>query len=141
MSATFDYLQDKIDQLYGAPGWALTVLACIVIGYVLKGVKCFPNGVIPVFVIFAGCILGVFFAGVEPAKYNHLEWLVRNGVIGIILGFIAWVLHAQLIKRVEEKIPLLRGLSAQLEEENTNSKCLPPVAPSSHDTSDPNNPG
>jgi hypothetical protein len=134
----WDWIQAQIDRLYGLPGWAMTVMGCIVVGYVLKGVKSFPNGVIPVFVVTFGCILGVFFAGENPAKYDHFEWLIRNGVIGIVLGFIAWALHAQLIKRVEEKIPFLRGLSEQLaEQENTNGKTVPPVAPSGHDSNTP----
>lgn len=91
---SIDYLQ----KLEGAPAIVLVALCGIVLGYVLKRFKRFPNDGIPVAVILFG---GVLYPLIADAN-NDLTlrvWLVRNVIIGLIINFVAWIFHNKLLKR------------------------------------------
>ena len=36
-------------------------------------------------------------------------WLVKNFLVGVIIAGSAWTFHNRLLKRIEEKIPFLKG--------------------------------
>jgi type II secretory pathway component PulF len=122
----------SISEIYGwltsAPSYLLVVLACVVLGLVLKAVPRFPNGAIPAVVVLSGGILQCLLAGEEPSGTGHRVWLIRNLLMGIIMAFVAWVLHRTVIKRFETKFPWLGNLlhTGQTEHFTNPNPPLPP---------------
>lgn len=95
---SIDYLQ----KLEGAPAILLVVLSAIVLGYVLRRIKGFPNNGIPVVVVLWG---GIIYPLIADAN-NDLTlrvWLVRNVAIGLIAGFVAWIFHNKILKPYLDK--------------------------------------
>jgi hypothetical protein len=85
------------DQLMGAPSGVLLAAFAIALGYVLKFSQ-FPNNRIPL-VIVALCTIGFMLIAPDPGEIKYRIWLVRNFLIGFIIGFAAWTFHAQLLRR------------------------------------------
>lgn len=97
-----------LQKLDGLPATGLTILSCIVIGYVLRFIKKFPNDGIPVVVILWA---GVFYPMIADDN-NDITlrvWLVRNALIGLVIGFVAWIIHKQVLSRLEDKFGLFQG--------------------------------
>lgn len=118
-----DWITELNDQLIGAPAVALVVLGCIAIGYALRLARKFPNDAIPLTVIIAGSALFMLLA---PDRTNGMQmrvWLTRNFLIGLILGFLAWRIHARGLKQLEDKIPFLKGILS------TDAEAAPPPPP------------
>ena len=92
-----------LQQLGGAPAGLLVMFGCIVLGYCLKMVKRFPNQAIPLAVILFGAVVYPIIADTNNA-FTLRVWLVRNVLIGLVIGLLAWMLHNQVIKRIEGKI-------------------------------------
>ena len=87
------------EQLYGAPSGVLLAAFAIALGYLLKSLPKFNNQYIP-FVVVSLCTIG--FMLIAPARTPDMAlriWLVRNFIIGFIIGFAAWTFHAQLLRR------------------------------------------
>lgn len=101
---------DFIGGLYGLGGAALTGLSAIVVGYVFRGIKSFPNSAIPVLIIVWSGAVSPLLADPYAPPQNLRLWLAKNIVIGILVGFIAWRLHKTLLKNLEDKIPFLKGI-------------------------------
>lgn len=102
IESTLNQLTDLLQKLYGLPAGALVIVGCVVLGYVLRFWKGFPNQAIPVAVILFG---GVVFPVIADAN-NDLTlrvWLVRNLLIGLAIGFIAWIAHNKFLKPIEDK--------------------------------------
>jgi hypothetical protein len=126
---------DWIQKLETLPAGALTIVVCIALGYVLKLVPEFPNARIPLVNLIAG---GLFYMLVTPyASASPLVVLehvplgdrVRAFGIGLVLGAAAWLLHNQVLKRIEDSDLLARVLpsvSGLLAAAKTNP---PPAAP------------
>ena len=117
---------------YGAPGYVLVAAVCVVIGYILRLNKTFPNAKIPIVCVLAGAILNPLCDAVgDTGKEAFRIWIVRNVLIGVVVGFCAWMFHNLILKRIEEKIPLLgpalKRVDAELEP--TNSETAVPPSP------------
>jgi len=89
----------------------LAVLAALFVGYVLKLIPSFPNQRIPLLTISvsAGAYL---FLCVPPAdahadKASFFRYLIATLILGCVIGMFAWLFHAQLLKRIEQKIPFV----------------------------------
>lgn len=98
LSKTVDWLQ-KLD---GAPAIALVLFTCIMLGTILRFVRKFPNDGIPVAVVLWG---GLFYPLIASDN-NDITlrvWLVRNVLIGLIAGFVAWLVHKAIISRLEKR--------------------------------------
>lgn len=83
-----------------APAAVLVLLVCISVGYVLKVVRAFPNRYIPLFVMFTGA---AFLMLLTFVKGSEIPVLTRNFAVGFFLGFVAWIIHRGLLKKLEEK--------------------------------------
>jgi len=110
MNDAISWVMDKINWLYSAPAAVLFLLSCIVVGYVLRGIKRFPNDAIPLVVVLWAAVASVLLAPEEPTGTPHRVWLCKNALIGVIIGFAAWACHKKILKRLEDKVPWLSGL-------------------------------
>jgi flagellar biosynthesis protein FliR len=86
-------------QLYGAPSGVLVAAFAIALGYLLKTLPFFNNKYIPLFVVVFCTVAFMLIAPAKAADTSARVWLVRNFIIGFIIGFAAWMFHAQLLRR------------------------------------------
>ena len=107
-------------KLAGAPSGLLVFALCIAAGYAWKSVKLLPNRVIPLVVMLTGAILHPILSGGDVA---------RTAVIGFVIGFLAWLFHRLILKRIEDR------LGVKLTEDETDFIAKPPT-----DNYDPKNP-
>lgn len=118
------------DSLAGAPSGLLVFALCIAVGYVWKIIRVLPNRFIPLVVMLTGSVLHSLLTMVadQPAPV----W-VRSAVVGFIIGFLAWLFHHLLLKRLEDKF------GAKLDEGDSNPTAF--VKPQeSKDSYDPKQP-
>lgn len=115
-----EQITDTLQKLYGLPAGTLVLFSCIVIGYVLKLFKKFPNDGIPIAVILWGGVLYPLIADSDNDLTLRV-WLVRNLIIGLVIGFAAWLLHNKILSKLEEKLGLFG------EKTTTTPDPLPPT--------------
>lgn len=90
------------DTLAHAPAGVIAMLFAIALGYMLKATVIIPNNRIPLFVL---PVTAVLFALIQlcadklAGKEHASLYLLINFMVGFIFGFIAWLLHAQILKR------------------------------------------
>ena len=101
-----------LDTLYGLPGNALVALTCIVLGYVLRLVRKFPNEGIPLACILWGMVCNPLVADPASAGQSIRIWIVRNILVGAIVGAVSWLSHKLILSKLESRIPILGGLLA-----------------------------
>lgn len=106
----FKEINDFIGGLYGLGGAALTGISSIVVGYVFRSIKRFPNSAIPVVVVIYAGFANPFLADPYAPPQTMRLWLAKNAVVGIIMGFLAWKLHKNVLQKWEDKIPFLKGI-------------------------------
>lgn len=85
-----------------APAGALAMLFAIILGYMLKVAQFFPNNRIPWAVVPSTALLFSIVqlcADVIAGKNNYGLYLPLNFMLGFIFGGLAWLLHAQILKR------------------------------------------
>jgi len=102
-----DYLNSllsALDKIQGLSAAALICFGCIVLGYILRFIKKFPNDGIPVAVILFGSAMMLFLADPRPTAMPARIWSVRNLLVGAIIGFVAWMLHKVVLSKIEEYI-------------------------------------
>lgn len=96
------YLDEAIrwsESLSNAPAAVLVFLMCIASGYVWRAIKIFPNKYTPLVVMIVGAMLlmGLTWVGTAPVPV-----VMKNFCVGFIIGFLAWLFHRLLIKRLED---------------------------------------
>lgn len=101
--------------------YALVLVTCIVVGYVLKGWKKFPNEAIPVVVVLWGGAFLTMMADPGADNLGVWTWRIKSFLLGIVVGFVAWLLHNQILSRFEDKIPFLKNITAPVEPEQPKS--------------------
>lgn len=113
-----DWLNDILswlDKINGLSGVALTCLSCVVVGYVLRYIKPFPNDAIPVVVILWGAVVTLVIADPRATAVPARVWVMRNLCVGLVTGLIAWLLHYVVLSKIEDwivkKFPDLSGTS------------------------------
>lgn len=111
--------------LQDLPIGLLILLSCIVLGFALKRWPSFNNQFIPLAVIGWAVVLCVVTSGGAPAGLGLVTWKIRNGLVGMALGFIAWGLHYFFLYRYEDKWPWLRRFLNG--EDPTNNPPAPPA--------------
>jgi len=99
-------LIDWNEKLIGAPSGVLVFLLCIAVGYSWKAIRVLPNRFIPVLVMFAGAVA---FPLLNWQHGDGHQSFVRHSALGFIIGFVAWLAHNQVIKRIEEKLGLFEN--------------------------------
>lgn len=105
MNTLEDFLS-VLDKVQGLPAVGLVFLSCIVLGYIWRLLKWkwFPNEVIPLVVVNWGAFCMSMLADPRVPTMPPRVWFFRNVVVGAIIGFGAWLVHATLIKRIEKWI-------------------------------------
>lgn len=130
VSNIYQSVGGSINDLYGAPIWVLIVLGTIVFGYILRIAEWFPNKKIPLVVVpFAIIINLVMMWPFHDKKMAHIDmgaWITRQIIVGMILGFVSWVLHKTLLKNLENRIPWLKGML-----QDSGLDTVPPFPPQS----------
>jgi len=139
MTNTVDIVTDHADRwlqkLDGIQGWSAASLifaSCIIIGWCLRAWKWFPNRTIPMAVVAWGGALFSFIANARPTTMQQHVWIVRNFIVGTIIGAIAWATHRLVLKRIEGLIgaKLADGFETTLfKKEPSDAKTPPPPPP------------
>lgn len=101
---TLNTILSALDKIQGLSAVALVFFSCIVIGYVLRFVKAFPNNAIPVVVILWGALAMLFIADPRATTMPARIWTARNVFVGLIIGFVAWFTHKIVLSRLEDMI-------------------------------------
>lgn len=101
---TLNSILQLLDKVQGMSAVALVCFSCIVVGYVLRFFKSFPNDGIPVTVILWGAVAMLVIADPHPSAVSLRIWTARNFMVGIIIGFIAWMLHKIVLSKIEDFI-------------------------------------
>ena len=104
MTELIDKAIGVLNQLYGLPAFALVFCSCIVVGYILRFVKRFPNDGIPVAVVLWGGIIMTLVADTRATSMPARVWVVRNILVGMIFGLVAWLTHKVALSRLEDWI-------------------------------------
>lgn len=108
---------DLNQSLYGLPGDVILMLFCVSTGMFLKTQDWFPNKRIPLVVMAMGLIGGpLMYIGHYDHSQSMTHQILTHIMIGSIVSSTAWVLHAQVIKKLEPKIPFLGALLASSSE-------------------------
>lgn len=97
-----DQLSELLNQLYGLPAIALVGILCLMAGWLLKTQSWFPNDGIPLVVILLGGAFLPLMSDWLSSKLPFRIWLVRNLVVGCIVGAGAWLMHKTVIKRIRD---------------------------------------
>jgi uncharacterized membrane protein YsdA (DUF1294 family) len=99
-----------VTDLYGLPASVLVGLSSIVFGYMLRAAKWFKNDNIPLacsaWCMFFTVMLGDYTRGGE-AVWRQAG---KQMLVGMIVGFGAWMAHGLVLKRIEEKFPALKDM-------------------------------
>lgn len=90
-----------LDQIQGWSAAALVMGCCIVVGYALRFIKQFPNDGIPLAVILTGGLCMMLLADPRPSSVSMRIWTTRNLIVGLIIGFAAWMGHKLIISKIE----------------------------------------
>lgn len=104
MSDTIDHIVALLNKLYGLPAVALVAFSCLVVGYILRYIKAFHNSGIPVVVVLWGGLAMSLVADSRATTMPLRVWIVRNVLVGLIVGFLTWLVHRYAIKRLEDFI-------------------------------------
>jgi hypothetical protein len=93
-----------LNQLYGLPAAALVFCSCIVVGYILRFIKSFPNNGIPVVAILWGGLVMSLIADSRATTMPLRVWIVRNILVGMVIGMLAWIVHKAVLSKLEDWI-------------------------------------
>lgn len=104
MMETLNDMLQWLDRIQGLSAAVLVFFSCIVVGYCLRFIKRFPNNGIPLAVVLWGALMMLIIADPRANTMPARVWTMRNLGAGLIIGFLAWLMHRTLIKRLEEFI-------------------------------------
>lgn len=105
-----DSILQFLHSLYGLPGYALAGIACLLVGWGCKVSQWFPNARIPLVMMPAGALFNWLLALPRLADQPLRLYIAQHVIIGALIGALAWLLHDQILKNIEDKIPLLGRL-------------------------------
>lgn len=132
MSDTIDKVIAGLNSLYGLPAVALVLGSCIVLGYILKFIRQFPNDGIPVAVVLWGGIAMSLVADARASSMPLRVWVVRNILVGMIIGLVAWIVHKTALSKLEDWIGMRFGLQGTSFFSKKNGAITPPTDPPSN---------
>lgn len=116
-------LWHTLNSIYNVTDAAYLIVACLVVGYVLKSIKPFPNTLIPVSVVIVGLVGSIFLQPDAPSGIPHKAWNFKNGVCGLALGFLTWRFHKGILSKLDDLIYKRFGIKADA---NGNGDSNPP---------------
>lgn len=124
-----DALKDIFIQLKnGTPEMTLCV-AMIVLGYGLKAASWFPNKVIPLICILVSSAAYPFIVDISgSAPYQMRNPVIRQMMIGAVIGFVAWTVHRAFLKKWLDKILPKNGDTEHYAIKPDENPRLPPPA-------------
>lgn len=93
----WDTLVNWDARLAGAPSGLLVFALCIATGYVWKAIRICPNRFTPLAVMIFGLIYNLVLNWKSDER-------LRFALIGLIIGFLAWIFHRLLLKKLEDKL-------------------------------------
>lgn len=102
-----DYAISLLNAISSLPGHVLVGLTCLIVGYALRFIRRFPNDGIPLVSILWGMVINPLLADVRESGTPLRLWLARNIMVGLVIGAVTWALHRYILKKIEEKIPIL----------------------------------
>ncbi len=109
-------LIELLNQFYGMPVIAVVFFSAIVFGYLWKCVAWLPNRLIPAAVVLGSGICLVLLS-TRTSGESFRIWLVKNFLLGIIVGLLAWLVHNKALKRLEERFGLFEDNEKKPQEE------------------------
>ena len=101
---TIDSWLSWLDKLQGLSAVALVMLGCLAIGYILRFIKSFPNTAIPLVVVISGAVGMMLMATGRATTMPTHVWVVRNFMVGLIVGALSWAVHYLALSRLENFI-------------------------------------
>lgn len=116
MTEAIDSFNLLVKSLHSTPTYAVFA-SCIVVGYVLRSIKTFPNHAIPTLVVVWGAMANAILSNEHGPSLTIGQEKFLAGLIGMVIGFLAWLFHRKLLKKLEKKIPWMAGL---LESDDSN---------------------
>jgi hypothetical protein len=108
LETMIDQIVELLQRLYSAPAILLVLFTCWVLGYALRCIRKFPNDGIPIAVILWGGVLAPFIADTNSTLPLRV-WILRNILVGLVCGFVAWLVHNKVLSKVEERLGLFGG--------------------------------
>lgn len=108
LTGWMETVEGAIKQMEKWPVALLIIAVLIVAGCCLKIIGIFPNRYIPISVISMGGVANGLLGSLDAVKDQRhpIAVLVLQGVM---LGCVAWIAHAFLLKRFEKYVPFLAG--------------------------------
>lgn len=94
-----DTINDLVGQIAKAPITLLLILALVIVGYVLKSIESIPNKFIPLILMALGAVAMAFLGDTGAVNPETRYPVAVLAVQGVIFAFVAWLLHAQILKR------------------------------------------
>lgn len=93
-------VEDIVKTLSSLSGGALTVIVCIVIGYVVKLTRRIRNRWIPLIVLAVGMLFYplVSSRADQPPELNNP--LIRQIGLGLVLGCASWLIHQGFLRKI-----------------------------------------
>jgi hypothetical protein len=118
MNTTIETAKEGVNTLLNMPLLLVAALGLNVVGWLLKSVKIVPKNYIPAIVVIGGGILGFFLVPLQSAA----DWayqvsdpavadVIRRIGIGLVIGFVAWLLHKTALWRLESFLKAKFGSS------------------------------
>jgi len=98
-----------IKSLHSAPTYAV-FCSCVVVGYVFRCIKSFPNGGIPALVVSWGALANTIMSNEHGPSLTLSQERFLAGMIGMVIGLLAWLFHKKLLKKLETKVPFLANM-------------------------------
>jgi len=88
----------------------LTLMACLVVGYIAKNLTPLSNRLVPLVVIAAGTVAYMILSVRPAAAANDFlaqeRYYATAAILGSLLGLLTWLYHNQIWKRLQAKLNL-----------------------------------
>jgi len=101
-SMSTDSVFGELVKIQSWPAVGLVFSVVIIVGYCLRFWKWFPNDGIPVAVIVTGAAAMLLVSDGRPDNIGWRVWNVKLCFTGLIIGFIAWMMHNLVISKLED---------------------------------------
>ena len=121
-------LFSELTKIQSWPTVALVLAFVVIVGYCFRFWRSFPNQAIPTIVILTGAVAMMLLAPERPASVSARVWHSRNCIVGLIIGFIAWVGHNLIVSRIEDWLASKFDSVAQLLNKGNGAAPPPPAS-------------
>lgn len=98
------YISDAMSQLQSWPNEALMFAVLVIISRIVKGTSWIPDNLELLAVIVIGAAGEILMGDVGKVTFECNNPEVRLAAIGVVIGFIAWIAHISVLRKVEDWI-------------------------------------